>query len=127
MNDAHHEFDRRARKVHARAVDALPPRLLYALQARRANAASRPAPRAHAGGWWLAGAAAAVFALAIGLRQPGPGTAPALDPAAPTLAAAPALAPPEPAVYDDGLAALDEDPELYLWLGAQDSHMLAME
>src|SRR5690606_41550429 len=123
MNAAHHEFDRRAREVHARAGDALPPRLLYALQARRANAASRPAPRAHAGGWWLAGAAAAVFALAIGLRQPGPGAAPALDPAAPTLAAAPALAPPAPAVYDDGLAAPDEDPEPHRRPGPHGRHI----
>ena len=29
--------------------------------------------------------------------------------------------------YDEGFAALEEDPDLYLWLDAQDSLILAME
>ena len=128
MNDTRHdEFDRRMRALHARAVDQVPSRTLYELQVRRTNAAAG-ATRARSlsgnGGWWLAGGLAAVFALAIGLRQPGLDPPAAAD-AAPSLAAAGTAV--DTAAWEDGLAALDEDPDLYLWLASQDSLILAME
>ena len=126
MNHTHHdEFDRRMRALHARAVEQVPSRTLYALQVRRANAGAVPGRSpAGRGGWWLAGGLAAVFALGIGLRQPGLEGAPAADATPPLAAAGTAV---DTAAWDDGLAALDEDPELYLWLASQDSLILAME
>lgn len=127
MNDMRQgDFDRDMRALHARAVGQVPPRILYALRVRRANAAGMPARPVRGGGaWWLAAAGAAVFALAIGVNRPG------LEPASidgdpmPALAAAREAA--EAAAYEEGLAAFDEDPDLYLWLAAQDSQILAME
>lgn len=130
MNDTRHdEFDRRMRALHARAVEQVPSRTLYELQVRRANAAAGAPPTpprslAARGGWWLAGGLAAVFALGIGLRQPILEGSPAAD-APPPLAAAGTAA--DTAAWEDGLAALDEDPDLYLWLASQDSLILAME
>lgn len=128
MNDTRHDgFDRRMRALHARAVEQVPSRTLYELQVRRANAVAGAMPArslASRGGWWLAGGLAAVFALAIGLRQPGLEGNPAAD-APPPLAAAGTAA--DTAAWEDGLAALDEDPDLYLWLASQDSLILAME
>ena len=127
MNDMHDDFDRRIRALHAQAVEQLPARTLYELRVRRANAASAATPArssGRAGGWWLAAGLAAVFALAVGLRQPGLDGVPASDPV-PSLAMASAAA--DAAAWDDGLAALDEDPDLYLWLASQDSLILAME
>ena len=120
------DFDRSMRALHARAVDQVPSRTLYALRVRRDNAAKAPArPGRHGAGWWLAAACAAVFALAIGLRQPG------LEPVSEGSATAPVLAvatgTTEAASYDEGFVALEEDPDLYLWLAAQDSQILAME
>lgn len=123
----HDDFDRRMRAVHAHAVDRLPSRITWQLAVRRDAAARAPARPAHrAGAWWLATACAAVFALAVGLRQPDPAPAPALPEAGtPTLAAATIAV--DAAAYGDGIAALEEDPDLYLWLAAQDSLTLAME
>ena len=129
MNDKRSDdFDRQVQALHARALEQVAPRTLHALRVRRANAAAAAhggAPGTHRRpwGWWLAAAAAAVFALAVGLRMPG--TEPAADGGLPTLAAATDAV--EAATYEDGLAALDEDPDLYLWLAAQDSQILAME
>ena len=122
MNEMHHDFDRRMRAVHARAVGQVPSRLAYQLRVRQANATASapPAPRR---GWWLA-AAAAVFALAIGLRMPGL-DAPRTDGSLPPLAAVAEAA--DTAAFEDSAIALEEDPDLYLWLAAQDSQFLAME
>ncbi|MEN1941846.1 hypothetical protein WCE41_10925 [Luteimonas sp. MJ246] len=126
MNDPRHdEFDRRMRALHAHAVEQLPSRTTWQLRVRR-DAAARATPARHPGrGWWMAAASAATaaaFALAIGLAPPDP--VPAGD-GAPSLAAATEAV--QAASYDESLAALDEDPDLYLWLAAQDSLILAME
>jgi hypothetical protein len=119
------DFDRTLRALHARAIEQVPSRTLYELRVRRANAAKAPARLlVTRGGWWLAAASAAVFALALGLRQPGPAPVPGGE-VLPSMAAATEAV--EIAAYEDGLAALDEDPDLYLWLAAQDSQILAME
>jgi len=125
MNTPHQDdFDRRMRALHARAVDQVPARALYELKVRRENAMKAPARPARRTGWWLAAAATAVFALAIGLRQPGPDPAAGGDALPPLAAVTEAV---ETLEYDEGFAALEEDPDLYLWLDAQDSLILAME
>ncbi|MGY1459670.1 MULTISPECIES: hypothetical protein [unclassified Luteimonas] len=125
-NTRQDDFDHDMRALHARAVEQVPPRTLYALRIRRENAAKAPArPGRHGAGWWVAAACAAVFALAIGLRQPGLEPLPATGDPVPTLAAVAEAV--EAGSYDAGFAALEEDPDLYLWLAAQDSQILAME
>ncbi|MEN1930100.1 hypothetical protein WCE37_14060 [Luteimonas sp. MJ250] len=126
MNDQHHgDFDRRMRALHAHAVEQVPSRTTYQLRIRREAAARAPAAR-RSGGWWLAATATAtaVFALAIGLRQPDPSSLPGGSDI-PALATATEAV--QAADYDESFAALDEDPDLYLWLAAQDSLILAME
>lgn len=121
MNPHDHDFDLEARQLHAQALRHLSPQVRRRLRdARRASATS--APPQHRLGWLLAGGAvAAVLVLALQLRPTAPKPAPA-----PVLAAAP-----DPAErasqraeldreLDDMLAALDENPDLYLWLAAND-------
>lgn len=117
------ELDRIARALHAEAVAQVAPRTLMQLRARRMRPATRPAPLAsrRALGWGLAAACAAVFALAIGLRMDLPSSA---DDAAAIAEAGAQQA------NDDILetyAALDEDPDFYLWLATTDVQPLAME
>lgn len=119
-------FDRQARDCHAQALQQL------STPTRRRLRDARHAPRATAPAWrgWLLGggavAAVALAALVVTLTPP-PGAG--LD--QPRLAGAtpdPALEPVEQAsrqaVVDSDveeiLAALDEDPGLYLWLAAND-------
>ncbi|MEN1957066.1 hypothetical protein [Luteimonas changyuni] len=126
MNDPRHDdFDRRMRALHAHAVEQVPSRTTYQLRIRREAAARAPAARRRSG-WWLAATATAttVFALAIGLRQPDPSSLPGGGDI-PALATATEAV--QAADYDESFAALDEDPDLYLWLAAQDSLILAME
>ncbi|AWV08071.1 hypothetical protein [Marilutibacter maris] len=115
-------FDRTMRQRHAESLERLSPATLARLRAARGDAlaASR---RARPFGWGLASAAAAVCAFAIGvswLRS----DPPAADPAPPTLArtatatdAGDALLAAE---VEAVMAPLDEDPDLYLWLAAND-------
>ena len=130
---AHADFDRRMRALHAEAVAQVPARTLYQLRVRAAASARGPVPapgqdrakartRPHAG-WWLAAASAAVFALALGLRDPAP--LPSVDDTLPPLASVAEAA--NAAEFEDGLAALEEDPDLYVWLASQDGLILAME
>ncbi|MBT2767968.1 hypothetical protein J7J08_10010 [Stenotrophomonas sp. ISL-67] len=93
-------------QLHAQAVNQLSPATLARLRA------ARHAPRqARAHGWWLATACSLVVALGLGISF--------------------TAHPPEPppvqmagSAGDDSSDVLDENPDLYLWLGATD---LAME
>ena len=127
MTTRQDDFDRQARALHAQAVRQVPSRTLEQLRIRRArgmSTASAPARGPRFAGWTLAAACTAVFALAIGLRQPGLEQAPA-EPGAALLAAT--AAPATGADSYETFATLDEDPDLFLWLASQDALPLAME
>ena len=124
MKPHDHDFDLASRELHAQALQHLSPQVRRRLRdARHASAASAP-PRHRFGRLLAGGAVAAVAAMVLALQlrpaTPDPATAPA------TLATAPA--PAERASQqaeldrelDDMLAALDENPDLYLWLAAND-------
>ena len=123
--DSHHDdaFDRAARDCHAQALAHL------SAPTRRRLREARQAPRRAAPAWrgWLVGggtatAAVAIAMLAMTLHRP-PASTPrpvdqvvaAADPL--ELASRQASADSE---VDEILAALDEDPGLYLWLAAND-------
>lgn len=115
-------FDARIRQAHADAVSHLSARTRLQLQLRRGAATTRRKPAATRSFAWPLAAACAVGALAIGLqlRQPeSPGTVPSPDTALATAA-------PDAGVAD-AWTALDESPDLYLWLESDDAAMLAME
>ena len=115
-------FDARIRQAHADAVSHLSTRTRLQLQLRRGAATTRRKPVATRSFAWPLAAACAVGALAIGLqlRQPeSPGTVPSPDTALATAA-------PDAGVAD-AWTALDESPDLYLWLESDDAAMLAME
>lgn len=98
--------DAALRQLHAQALDTLSPATLARL--RSARHAASPAKR-HAPSWWMA--CSAVVALALGY----------------SFLLGEATAPPAPVVAsaaDDGSDVLDENPDLYVWLGSTD---LAME
>lgn len=121
--DNQERIDRIARALHAEAVEHVPPHTLAWLRPR---AAPDPAPRGWSIplGWSLATACAAVFVLAIGLRGLVAPEAGEIHPV-PAVANAPAasvVADP----FEDPLIALDEDPDLFVWL-ASDARALAME
>lgn len=105
------DFDARLRDTWRTAIDAVPPAV-----ARRLRPAMR---ETRAPSRWPLGAAfaaAAVIALAIGLR-PHPAT-PSMTTAAPVVATTNA---------DDATAPLDRNPDFYAWLASPDAAQLAME
>ena len=107
-------FDTRMRQLHADALTRIPPPTLAKLRnARHAAAAAEPA-RGFNWRWALAGMAPVLLAVAVGL--------PMLDRQAPPAASPSVVA----AASGDDYTALDENPELYLWL-ASDGQQLAME
>ena len=105
-------FDQSMRQRHAQALHALPPSTAGALRAAR-RTALEPAShaRTHHPALRWAGAFATVAALALGLRffEGEPTTAPAQQVAAV-----------DAEDFDAAIGALDENPDLYLWLAAND-------
>jgi ferric-dicitrate binding protein FerR (iron transport regulator) len=109
-------FDAAMRQLHGTATQRISGRTRLQLQQLPRTASSaRPASRRF--GWPLAASFAAVLALMVGLQlrhEPLP------------LPATPATT----AVADSGEdidLALDENPDLYLWLASNDAYALAME
>ncbi|GAB2608441.1 hypothetical protein [Novilysobacter erysipheiresistens] len=121
MNPHDHDFDLEARRLHAQALQHLSPQVRGRLRdARRASAS--PESSRHRFGWLLAGGAVAVTAalvLALQLRPAAPEPAPALA-AAPGPAERASQRAELDRELDDMLVALDENPDLYLWLAAND-------
>ena len=113
MNDL--EFDRRARAVHEQSLQALSPRVRAQLHNRLQAATAAPRPR-HAHRWGLATAAALALVVGFGVTLNG------ID--EPATSAGPDFA----ALATDAgepLAALEQDPDFYLWLASADAVALA--
>ena len=119
MNRNEDAFDVRLRDTWRIAVDAVPPTLAWRLRPARTRVRTQRAPVR----WPLgaAFAAAAVIALAIGLR---PHAARAPDS---TSVVATATTSGSDASTDDITAALDRSPDFYAWLASPDAEQLAME
>ena len=111
-------FDQAMRELHAQAVARVSSATRARLRAaRHGAAAARESRRGY--GWILASGCAAVFALAIALQlQPRPASKPGAPPVAEVSAAYDA---------DTAVAALDENPDLYLWLASNDDALPAAE
>jgi ferric-dicitrate binding protein FerR (iron transport regulator) len=109
-------FDAAMRQLHGTATERISGRTRLQLQQLpRTASPARPASRRI--GWPLAASFAAVLALMVGLQLRHD---PAPLPATPTASA----------VADSGEdidLALDENPDLYLWLASNDAYALAME
>jgi hypothetical protein len=112
-------FDRDMRQLHATAVTHISPQTLARLRAARHGAQAAP-QRGHAWRWMTASAFSAVLAVAIGVQF--------LPRSAPLSTAQPmATATGTSNDYSDGVATLDENPDLYLWLASSEAEPLAME
>jgi len=110
-------FDQAMRELHAQAVAQVSSPTRARLRAARHAAATRESRRGY--GWLLASGCAAVFALAIALQlQPRPASQPDVPPLTEVSAAYDA---------DTAVAALDENPDLYLWLASNDDALPATE
>lgn len=106
-------FDAAMRALHRQALERVEPATRARLRSIRGEAARAPVRRGGLLGWALASGGAAAVALALGL-QFAAGPAPQAPASAPTPAELPA------AGYDadTAVAALDENPDLYLWLAS---------
>ena len=112
-------FDRDMRQLHATAVTQLSPQTLARLRSGRQHAQTAPR-RGHAWRWATATAFSAVLAVTIGLQLlPKPVETPAVQPVTAAIDGDDA--------YTDGVSALDENPDLYMWLASAEAEPLAME
>lgn len=113
------QFDRMARASHARSVEHLSPAVLAGL--RRARIAATEPRRGRGLGWLVAGSAAALALVAALQLQPAIDPEPALS--QPQMASMPAEASAREIADEEVaamLATLDENPDFYLWLAAND-------
>ncbi|SKA09606.1 hypothetical protein [Novilysobacter spongiicola] len=115
------QFDRMARASHARSVEHLSPAVLARL--RRARSAATEPRRGRGFGWLVAGSAAALALALVATLQ----LQPAIDPepalSQPQMASMPAEASAREIADEEVaamLATLDENPDFYLWLAAND-------
>ena len=117
--DKQDRFDRDMRQLHATSVSQLSPQTLARLRAARHGLAESAPQRGHSWRWITASAFSAVLAVAIGVQfLPHSQTQPNVQPVATTEVED---------TYEGSTAALDESPDLYLWLASQDAATLAME
>ena len=117
--DANESFDRRMRQLHATAMTQLSPQTLARLRRARQQAQTSAPRRGHAWRWAAAAAFSAVLAVTIGLQlMPKPGSTP-VKPVVATVSSDDA--------YVDSVSALDENPDLYVWLASSEAEPLAME
>ena len=120
--DANESFDRRMRQLHATAVDQLSPQTLARLRDARQRAQTSAPRQGHAWRWATATACSAVLAVTIGLQllpKPGP------IPVQPVVATVATVGSDD--AYADSVSALDENPDLYVWLASSEAEPLAME
>lgn len=112
-------FDRDMRKLHAAAVNQISPQTLSRLRAARHAAQAAP-QRGHAWRWIAASAFSTVLAVAVGVQF-------LPRPAPPSTAQPAVVATGTSSNYSDGVATLEENPDLYLWLASSEAEPLAME
>ena len=132
MNPTHdndHGFDQEARRLHRTALAQVSPQTLMQLRSARhesrRNAPASGSPRTWR--WLTATAFSAVLAVGLGLQWL-PRTPDASAPTAATTISAVAQTENDATADDLGVpSALDEDPDLYLWLASADAQPLAME
>ena len=118
--DKNDDFDRDMQQLHATAVDNISPQTLARLRAARHGLANETAPhRGHDWRWMTASTFSAVLAVAIGVQF-----LPTSQPVAP---ASPTVATVVADEYTTGVTALDENPDLYVWLASSEAEPLAME
>ncbi|WP_394540430.1 hypothetical protein PRJ39_07340 [Lysobacter enzymogenes] len=122
--EADARFDAALRDLHAQALERVSPQVRQRLRTIRSEAAAQPR-RGHGGllGWTLASSGVAAVALALGLQfvgggAPLPAAAPAQVAQQPSAAAPVAVAADASYDPDTAVAALDENPDLYLWLAS---------
>lgn len=113
------DFDRYARQLHATALSSISPQTLAKLRSAR-HAAAQPAPTRHGWRWLAATACSALLAVAIGTQFLPREAAPVASPQ-------PALANAAADAGDSYTSALDENPDMYVWLASADAPLLAQE
>jgi len=119
--DKQTSFDHDMRTLHASAVAQVSPQTLARLRSARHAMPTAPARTGVAWPWLAASLGSAVLAIAIGVQFL-PQNEPAND-AVPQMAVAAA----DERDYPGSLAALDENPDLYIWLASTEAAPLAME
>lgn len=113
-------FDRDMRQLHATAVTQLSPQTLARLRSARQQAHTATPRRGHVWRWATATAFTAVLAVTLGLQLlPKPASLPAAQPVVAVVG--------NDDVYADTVSALDENPDLYMWLASSEAEPLAME
>ena len=128
MNSDDRDFDATLRSHHAQALASMSARTKAQLQLRR-RATTTPAPHSsmRAFAWPLAAACAAgVLVVGLQWRQTDTSIRSAPSPVAKSSGTVDAIAKPAEDEFD-AYTALDETPELYLWLASSDAATLAME
>lgn len=116
---ASESFDRHLRQLHATALTQLSPQTLARLRGARQQAQTAP-QRGRAWRWATATAFSAVLAVAVGLQLlPKPTSIPAAQPVVATIS--------NDDAYADSVSALDESPDLYMWLASSEAEPLTME
>lgn len=119
IEERNNEFDSDMRQLHATAVSQVSLQTLARLRAAR-HAAQVAPKRGHAWRWAAATAFSAVLAVALGVQfLPRSGTVPTAQPIVATVD--------NDDEYGDSVAALDESPDLYMWLASSEAEPLAME
>lgn len=122
-DDPEQRFDAAMRALHARAVEQVSPDTRMRLRRIRNESDARAQRRGGMFGWALASGGVAAFALALGLQFVGsqghsasaPGLTAVPAPAVGSVAHSPVEVSYDP---DTAVAALDENPDLYLWLAS---------
>ena len=119
--DKQDTFDHDMQQLHAASVSHLSPQTLARLRAARHGLAEAAPQRGHSWRWITASAFSAVLAVVIGVQ---------FLPHSQTLPDGPLVASTtnvDEDTYVGSTAALDENPDLYVWLASQDAATLAME
>jgi len=129
MSTQDDRFDNAMRELHAQAVSQVSSATRARLRVAR-HAAARPDEQRESRrgfNWVLGSGLAAVFAIAIGL-QLRPAQTPVPATSAPA-AIASAVTPATPTAFDadTAVAALDENPDLYLWLASNGDAVASLE